>query len=528
MGETSAERGADRDADTEDVGGGFDSARTASDAESIAGRLADSPTSPPWAGLDADSVAAAGAAMNADSVAETEVGTTSAPPLAALILAAGFSRRFGGGKLHLPLPARLGGGTLLSRVLADAAGLAPCLVAVQVDDARATALALAHGAQPVPVPLAERGQAESLKAGVRALLDWEAAQGCRLGGVLIFLGDAPLLGAPRVERLLHAFTGGWTERPHPTAPGPVAGLPPCHSSDLPPDLSSDLALSPSPVSSEDSPLAGLLAQGAAWGPALVPALAPGRNGRRDGHPVLLPRRAFADLLTLEGDAGARELLRDYGLRLVPVDDTPPCMDVDTLTDYMRLCQSPSVPDEAASLALFGRYNDMPHIAVHCDRVARFAVALALRAVELGRIGPESLGLTLAGGLLHDIAKAWCIRRGGNHAQLGAALVRAETGNPLLARIVLRHVEWPGPLPASVCDPVFFVSYADKRVQHDGYVSLGERYADLLDRYGSTAESRAGIRAGYEQAQNLERALTAQLELQLDACALAGGRLVPRA
>jgi molybdenum cofactor cytidylyltransferase len=59
-------------------------------------------------------------------------------------------------------------------------------------------------------------------------------------------------------------------------------------------------------------------------------IAPERNGRR-GNPVLWPRRYFDELLALQGDQGARALLKQYSanVMLVTIDDDAIFTDVDT-------------------------------------------------------------------------------------------------------------------------------------------------------------------------------------------------------
>lgn len=184
-----------------------------------------------------------------------------------------------------------------------------------------------------------------------------------------------------------------------------------------------------------------------------------------------------------------------------------------------------VPDVAACEDLHERYASLSHIREHCRMVSAFATALAERAVALGRTSPSAIALTRAGGLLHDLAKTYCIGYGGSHAQMGASWVIAETGNPQLAQMVLYHVEWTRPLPDDLCHPVFFVNYADKRIRHDTCVTLDERYADLLERYNFSERSRQSVKNGHALGLILERALAAQLEWPIHACTLAGGRLV---
>ncbi|HIU16940.1 MAG TPA: HD domain-containing protein [Candidatus Avidesulfovibrio excrementigallinarum] len=202
-----------------------------------------------------------------------------------------------------------------------------------------------------------------------------------------------------------------------------------------------------------------------------------------------------------------------------------------------------IPSDEACFALHDRYGTMEHIRRHCLRVADLATAMAQRAVELYGIDdgqPRPAGMhpacparlvatTRAAGLLHDLAKTYCIKHGGSHAQLGAAWVLEATGNHRIAQAVFLHVEWPWDFPNNVCSPALFVTYADRRVKHDTYVTVRERYCDLLERYAKTdACRRTTISSAYDRVLTLERALSAQLELPLHACTVDCGRLVPRA
>lgn len=67
-----------------------------------------------------------------------------------------------------------------------------------------------------------------------------------------------------------------------------------------------------------------------------PIVAP-RYGEQRGNPVLFDRRLFPELAILEGDAGARELLKRRGdeVELVPFDAAWLHDDLDTLDDYER-------------------------------------------------------------------------------------------------------------------------------------------------------------------------------------------------
>jgi len=77
---------------------------------------------------------------------------------------------------------------------------------------------------------------------------------------------------------------------------------------------------------------------AAWRASRSPVVAP-RYQDRIGNPVLFDRRVFPELALLEGDAGARPVVRTFRetgeLQLVPVGGAAP-PDVDTEADYAAL------------------------------------------------------------------------------------------------------------------------------------------------------------------------------------------------
>lgn len=174
----------------------------------------------------------------------------------------------------------------------------------------------------------------------------------------------------------------------------------------------------------------------------------------------------------------------------------------------------NVPDEAQCVRLWDKYGMMPHIREHCRAVASVALDIVRRAEARGVL-PEGRALSesyvLAGGLLHDIAKTYTIRHGGSHAQLGAAWVRDETGNPALAQAVLWHVSWPwqsGPLDDAL-DPLrlpVIIAYADKRVRHTEVVTLEERFDDLMERYGIDDERKERISGYLNRTKVVEKVL----------------------
>jgi molybdenum cofactor cytidylyltransferase len=156
----------------------------------------------------------------------------------------------------------------------------PALDVFLRDQARASG----GGVRVVRAAAAARGQAESLKAGLKQVLRLAP----EAPGVMVLLGDMPLVGAKLVRALQAAFQ----------------------------------------------------TEAAAGNPAVV---APVFQGRR-GHPVIIPAGLFTQVLALRGDQGARGLLAGARLGLVPWPDDSCLVDVDTPDDYDCLATRISSPD----------------------------------------------------------------------------------------------------------------------------------------------------------------------------------------
>ena len=62
------------------------------------------------------------------------------------------------------------------------------------------------------------------------------------------------------------------------------------------------------------------------------------EGKR-GNPVLFDRAVFPDLMSLQGDAGGRQVFSRYPIANVLWNDPRLLLDVDTLEDYERLLKS---------------------------------------------------------------------------------------------------------------------------------------------------------------------------------------------
>ena len=113
--------------------------------------------------------------------------------LGLVLLASGFSRRFGGNKLLWPVEGR----SLAERAMDACPPELFHRAAVVSQYGEILSLAARRGYLPVPNPHPERGQSESVKLGLSFLSDCD--------GVLFAVCDQPWLTRESVERLLAAF-----------------------------------------------------------------------------------------------------------------------------------------------------------------------------------------------------------------------------------------------------------------------------------------------------------------------------------
>lgn len=182
-----------------------------------------------------------------------------------------------------------------------------------------------------------------------------------------------------------------------------------------------------------------------------------------------------------------------------------------------------IPSNAECTALWDKYDMPVHIRAHSEQVAHIATTLGNMAVKRGlKVSVESI---TASALLHDIAKAYTIEYGGDHAWIGGSIVLSETGNPYVAQGVLHHVHWGWPVDSDLCFLPLAIIYADKRVMHDCIVSLDERFEDLVVRYGKSDKIIENIMKAKVLAQKIEQAFSEQLGISLHEHSFNRGRLV---
>lgn len=174
------------------------------------------------------------------------------------------------------------------------------------------------------------------------------------------------------------------------------------------------------------------------------------------------------------------------------------------------CKQIVIPSRLDCLALMREYGMLSHIWEHSLLVKEVALHLGTALVEAGL--ELHLDLIEAGALLHDLGKTPCLGTSINHAEWGAKVLKA-AGYPEVAQVVREHIvlQTNGDDPRAVREAEV-VNYADKRVLHTRVVTLADRFADLIRRYGKTAEAQKRIAGLEAKAQLLEAKLFARLSL----------------
>jgi molybdenum cofactor cytidylyltransferase len=206
------------------------------------------------------------------------------PRIGALLLAAGQSRRMGGPNKLL---AEIDGVAMVARVAQRLlASRARPIIAVLGNEADAVDAALVKlPVERVRNPEFAAGLSTSLKRGIAALP-------ADLDGVIVCLGDMPLISGRHLDRLIAAF----------------------------------------------NPLEGRA------------IIVPTRRGKR-GNPVLWSRQFFPQMATLAGDVGAKHLIGEHAelVAEVEMDDDAVLVDIDTpeALDAFRRKGSPVVVAPAA-------------------------------------------------------------------------------------------------------------------------------------------------------------------------------------
>ena len=226
-------------------------------------------------------------------------------------------------------------------------------------------------------------------------------------------------------------------------------------------------------------------------------------GSGRGHPPIIDSSLINEILAYDGQGGMRAFLQKYSNRAddIPVADAFIRMDVDTEEDLALLRKAferYTIPSPDECHVMLEHYFDVsPAVQKHSRTVA--GVARRLGAALSASGSSLDLDLLTAAGLLHDVCKGQ-----EDHARQAAAWLQGN-GFPEVAAVVAVHTDilWK---EGDRVDESALMHLADKIVQGDRIVTLAERKAGALRKYGADETVRQRITARFEAAEKIQAAV----------------------
>ncbi len=167
-----------------------------------------------------------------------------------------------------------------------------------------------------------------------------------------------------------------------------------------------------------------------------------------------------------------------------------------------------IPKIETCFLLMEQYSMLSNIKDHSLTVAK---AAHLIARKMNALGIEiSIPKVTAGALLHDIGKTACLKSGEDHAEMGKQIC-IENNLHEIYPLVAEHVRLKNYRLNSGYSEKEIVFYSDKRVNHDKIVSVDDRLAYILERYGKNQKQiRDGIKKNFELCLQVEKKLFKKL------------------
>ncbi|UCD33369.1 MAG: HD domain-containing protein [Desulfobacterales bacterium] len=166
-----------------------------------------------------------------------------------------------------------------------------------------------------------------------------------------------------------------------------------------------------------------------------------------------------------------------------------------------------IPSKKACYHLIYEMEMMDHIVSHSLLVCQVATLLVdhldLKNIYLNR------EMIQASALLHDITKTRSFKTKENHAQTGEQLLR-DLNYPEVGHIIGQHVVLHEYVFSEPPKEAEIVNYADKRVLHDRVVSLKDRMAYVLKKYGKELIHHERIFRLWKDSERLEKKIFAAL------------------
>ncbi|MEW6518495.1 MAG: HD domain-containing protein [Thermodesulfobacteriota bacterium] len=170
----------------------------------------------------------------------------------------------------------------------------------------------------------------------------------------------------------------------------------------------------------------------------------------------------------------------------------------------------NIPTVESCLQLMDDYRMLDNIRAHSRVVARVAELITRGLAQKNGAAELNIDLVISASLLHDIAKTQCLENRCDHARVGGEICR-EHGFVEIAAIVEEHVLIKSNGSGLITEKEI-VYYADKRVNHDQVVSLADRLAYILERYGRNNAVRHGlIQQNFAKCLTVEKLIFAGLD-----------------
>ena len=325
-----------------------------------------------------------------------------------------------------------------------------------------------------------------LRLGDKSAVEWAvvAFREAAITDIAVVTG----YGATDLEAELHRL--GVTALPNPNYDAGMYSSIQVGIASLAPDVEACFLLPVDIPLVRTSTIAALAASHAAQASVIYPIF----RGQR-GHPPLIRRDLFAEILAGDGDGGLRALLLRHEATEIAVADEAILLDMDAPDDYQRLALRAlrrHLPSEAECEAILELERVSEPIRRHSRAVAAVAGNLA-RHVDT--LDPQ---LPVAAGLLHDIAKGQP-----DHAAAGAAII-TRYGYPAVAEAIRQHMDFN--FNEGCIDAAAIVFIADKLVREDHRVELANRFQPAFDRFAGQPEALAGARRKYENARRVLEAI----------------------
>lgn len=148
----------------------------------------------------------------------------------------------------------------------------------------------------------------------------------------------------------------------------------------------------------------------------------------------------------------------------------------------------SIPSIEECYNLMNQYKMLPNIKEHSIQVMNVSTAIIDNLKHDVKINKK---LVIAAALLHDITKTRSLQTKEHHDITGKELLN-ELGFHKVGQIISEHVTINNFNQNDALHEKEIIFYADKRVMHDQIVSIDERIADLIVRYGQKEENKIKI------------------------------------